>query len=346
MSDASRRKSIQKSLKGYTYPDMDILKDKNHLGNDRQRAYAFNFANYVYDHNELKDFAQELFVDKSLSKIPEWEFMYLGIVSWLLVEGAYVPQETVDFLHNKIDKLIKKYNKPVEVSTAPDVKTRRTGSLIAELEGLLDDAICNKQLEQPKALIEQAGGIVDIEYIKAHFSLQLAWLGDEEADSLVPDKKKLQIVLGAILKSLEDTVPIVNKSGKVRAKKPIDPLKAVSKLKFLKEHNDLTNGLVLSSVRPKTIVGSDIFWVYNVKYRKLGRYIAKQGQSLSVKGSTILNFDEKTSIQKVIRHPEKIIPLLIAAGKVEQKKLMDTERTTASILTGRINGDTILLKVY
>jgi hypothetical protein len=86
-------------------------------------------------------------------------------------------------------------------------------------------------------------------------------------------------------------------------------------------------------------------WVYNTKTRKLGVYHADDAGGLSVKGSTILNFNESKSIQKKLRKPEQLIPEVLNGGKVFLRNVMDGIRAVDSKLTGRVNTDTILLKV-
>jgi hypothetical protein len=94
--------------------------------------------------------------------------------------------------------------------------------------------------------------------------------------------------------------------------------------------------------------------VFNVKTRKLGKYVAsnvdpkglaRDGTGLSVKGTTIIGFDEKESIQKTLRKPEEQLKAFKAAGKVALRKFLDEINTTDTKLNGRCNPDTVLLKV-
>ena len=65
----------------------------------------------------------------------------------------------------------------------------------------------------------------------------------------------------------------------------------------------------------------------------------------TVKGTTLFGFDDKTTISKRLRKPEKSISELFVAGKVTLRKFMETLTTTGSLPNGRINSETILLKV-
>ena len=110
----------------------------------------------------------------------------------------------------------------------------------------------------------------------------------------------------------------------------------------------------LASIDPTLIVGANELWVFNVKTRKLGKYIAsnvdpkglaRDGTGLSVKGTTIIGFDETTSIQKTLRKPEDQLKEFKTSGKVALRTFLDDIKTTDTMLNGRCNPDTILLKV-
>ena len=124
-----------------------------------------------------------------------------------------------------------------------------------------------------------------------------------------------------------------------RAKRPKSPLKQTAKLKYKKEDGNL------KSVPPTQIVGATQLWVYNTKYRTLGVYVCNNAHGFSVKGCTILNYDASESLCKKLRKPEDVLPKVMEAGKVALRKILPSIRSKEKKLTGRINADTILLKV-
>jgi hypothetical protein len=129
---------------------------------------------------------------------------------------------------------------------------------------------------------------------------------------------------------------------KAAVRKPPAKEKLVKSLKYLKQDA----GMKLVSINPVDIVGAEQLWVYNVKNRKLGRYVAEdQGGVLGVKGTTITGFSETKSTQKTLRKPEEQIKTFLASSKVELRKFLENIKTTEIKLNGRINSDTILLKV-
>ena len=128
---------------------------------------------------------------------------------------------------------------------------------------------------------------------------------------------------------------------KPRKAKVVSKDKLVAKLKYMKTNEPLK----LVSVNPVDIIGAGELWIFNTKTRKLGKYVAAEFNTLNVKGTTITNFDEFKSIQKTIRKPEEKLKEFKAANKVALRKFIDDINATDTRLNGRINEDTILLRV-
>ena len=126
-----------------------------------------------------------------------------------------------------------------------------------------------------------------------------------------------------------------------RKTKAVSKDKLVAKLKFMKTNEPLK----LVSINPVDIIGAGELWIFNTKTRKLGRYVASEFNTLNVKGTTITNFDEFKSVQKTIRKPEEKLKEFKAAGKIALRKFMDEINATDTKMNGRINEETILLKV-
>lgn len=113
----------------------------------------------------------------------------------------------------------------------------------------------------------------------------------------------------------------------------------VKNVKYLPESNELK----IVSVDPTLLLDAKQLWVYNVKYKKLTRYDALEG-GLKIKGTTLLNFDIKSSMTKNLRKPEAQLSEFIKLGKVKIRTFMENIKSRPSIPTGRINAQTLLLK--
>jgi hypothetical protein len=129
---------------------------------------------------------------------------------------------------------------------------------------------------------------------------------------------------------------------KAAVRKPPQKEKLVKNLKYLKQDT----ALKIVSINPVDIIGAQVLWIYNVKNRKIGKYVAEDvGGALGVKGTTITGYVESNSTQKTLRKPEEQIKQFLSSSKVELRKFLDNIKTTEIKLNGRINADTILLKV-
>lgn len=128
---------------------------------------------------------------------------------------------------------------------------------------------------------------------------------------------------------------------KPRAKKSVPAEKVVAKLKYKKTDE----ALKLVSINPADILRAKELWVFNTKTRKLGKYVTTEFGELGVKGTTITGFDEHNSICKTLRKPEEKLKEFKAAGKVALRKFLDDINATDTKMNGRINEDTVLLKV-
>ena len=66
---------------------------------------------------------------------------------------------------------------------------------------------------------------------------------------------------------------------------------------------------------------------------------------MSVKGTSIINFDENKSVQKTLRKPEEQLKEFKASGKVQLRKFLDDIKAVDIKLNGRMNEEIVLLKV-
>lgn len=167
----------------------------------------------------------------------------------------------------------------------------------------------------------------------------------------VYDKKQIQTKV----KSLNDLIGaldvIINtaKANRKPRKRIRSKEKMVAKLKYAVNDDKFQ----IVSINPQDIISASELWVFNTKTRKLGRYIAKtidplhqgrDGSGLGVKGTSIIGFNEETSIQKTLRKPEEKLKEFNEAGKRKLTTFMEEINAVDIKLNGRINPDTILLK--
>ena len=146
---------------------------------------------------------------------------------------------------------------------------------------------------------------------------------------------------------------IQTKAVKRKARKPKarSKEKIVQKLKFKINEPELG----LASVTPTDIVYANECWVYNTKTRKLGVYHARskdprslkrEGAGLMVKGTTVQEYCEDSSVQKTLRKPKEQLKPFVAGAKTACNKNFEAIKTTDTKMNGRFNEHTIILKTF
>ena len=101
--------------------------------------------------------------------------------------------------------------------------------------------------------------------------------------------------------------------------------------------------LKLTSVNPEKIVGAGHVWTYDTKTRRLTWFHAKDADGLTVKGTTLLNFDPALSGTKTLRKPALTIPAILGTQR-SAEKAFESLKVKAVVPNGRVNGRTILVK--
>jgi hypothetical protein len=250
--------------------------------------------------------------------------------------------------------------KPVGVQPSIQDRVREAAyKMTEEIEDAIDGFQTDPESFDPKAfkMLNLLKGkevkAAHARIIKTFYSRDLAELeelasgkGDEQLREAYSHRSKKQIKnLIAFYQEIMMACDMLAQEAKVnrapRKTKAVPKEKLIAKLKFKKTDEPLK----LVSINPVDIIGASELWIFNIKTRKLGKYVATEFNTLNVKGTTIVNFDEFKSVQKTVRKPEEKLKEFKAAGKVQLRKFLDDINATDTKMNGRINEETILLKV-
>jgi len=267
---------------------------------------------------------------------------------------------TIEAGKNDIDEDTVVETKPLVVQPSIQDRVRETAyKMTEELEDALDGFQTDPENFDPKAfkvlnlLKGKEVKAAHARVIKTLYSRDLAELeelasgkADEQLKEGYSHRTKKQIRnLIAFYQEIMSACDMLAQEAKVNRKprktKVVPKDKLVAKLKYMKSNEPLK----LVSINPADIIGSKELWIFNTKTRKLGKYIASEFNDLGVKGTTITGFDEFKSVQKTVRKPEDKLKEFKAAGKVQLRKFLDDINATDTKMNGRINEDTVLLKV-
>lgn len=128
---------------------------------------------------------------------------------------------------------------------------------------------------------------------------------------------------------------------KPRKKKPISVDKMVSRLLYQEKDDELG----LTSIPKTKVVGAHELWLYNTKYANLTVYRTEAEAGFTVRGTTLVGYDETTSVSKKIgRKAGEHTKNLMLSTKPQLRRFMDTISATPTKPNGRINENTILLR--
>ena len=318
---------------------------------------------------------------KIILKNPDWRFSSSAKYAWCWDKLGYMPECFAKFYDSRKEALLETGKEVVEVQQEKkkDAKPKisiqeRMLEQVTELCGDWDDMLDKfiekekfdlKKFDPEKDMKVYGGGLIkpahakivkeQYEGIHAEALENLAGTCEQlkEADSFMDKKMKKDYV--AFFEKINAACDAIILTGKASRKqrKPRARSKDViiKKLKF--QLND--GALGIASISPTDVVYANELWVYNTKTRKVGVYHAKdkdprglqrQGAGLMVKGTTIQDFNEETSVQKTLRKPAEQINNWTGRAKTKFAKAFDEVKTTPTKLTGRINDSIILLQVF
>jgi len=268
--------------------------------------------------------------------------------------------EVIEAGKNDIEETEAKETKPLVVQPTIQERVKESAyKMTEELEDAIEGFQTDPENFDPKAfkvlnlLKGKEVKAAHARLIKTLYSRDLAELeelasgkADEQLKEGYSHRTKKQIRnLIAFYQEIMSACDMLAQEAKVNRKprktKVVPKDKLVAKLKYMKSNEPLK----LVSINPADIIGSKELWVFNTKTRKLGKYIASEFNDLGVKGTTITGFDEFKSIQKTVRKPEDKLKEFKSAGKVQLRKFLEDINATDTKMNGRINEDTVLLKV-
>jgi hypothetical protein len=154
--------------------------------------------------------------------------------------------------------------------------------------------------------------------------------------------RKMVDFLASIMTACDQIIGEAKLNKKPRAKKAVPAEKLVAKLKF--KATDDRYGI--TSVPAVQIVGAQQVVVFNTKTRKIGIYTSKTSEGLGVKGSSIVNFTDK-SVQKTLRKPETQIKEFKELNTARRMQTwLDSIKAVGTVMNGRINAEVMILKAW
>lgn len=280
---------------------------------------------------------------------------------WLRTEIAKI----IELGRNDVDDSEETVTKVAKVVEAPqptiqDRVREAAGQMNEEIDYAIDSWITDPEKFDPKAfkmvsLLRGKGAkAAHARIIKSFYTAsqnELAELAGGNPDEQLREAykhvsrknvKKLIEFYASIMAACDQIAAEAKILKKPRAKKVKPAEELVAKLKF----KAIDDKLGVVSVPAAGIIGAQAAVVYNSKTRKIGIYIAKSSAGLNVKGTSIIDFTDK-SFQKTLRKPAE--QLKEFKEQNTQKRAIDwfnKIKSTDTILNGRVNAEVMILKVF
>ena len=157
------------------------------------------------------------------------------------------------------------------------------------------------------------------------------------------NKPELKRRLAECQKMLDDLDRIKSAARATRAtrvKQPRAADKQITSVKYKKEDTDFK----LVSIPPIKIIGSFRLYVFNVKHKSLTEYVTESPNGFEISGTTIKNFGP-TSRSVKLRKPLDFLPLVLGKTPNQIDKEWKNLTTKTTQPNGRLNDDTILIRV-
>ena len=245
---------------------------------------------------------------------------------------------------------------PKSISPLERLSNKINDNIIAELENMIDDKGWTESKTRAEGLnltsLLKANnipvkGLTEVYAWLENYrvSLQNALDRDNEFDiegwaflKKPGIRQRLKLINDMILQL--DKYSAANKTvRKPRVKKTRAADVQVKRLQY-KESDD-TYGL--KSISPIKLPGSSKVLVFNAKSRRLAVYIADS--PIEVKGTSLKGWNEDKSFSLTIRKPDDIMPIILKKTEKQFMKVINELKTKRGKVNGRINKDTILLRV-
>jgi len=130
-----------------------------------------------------------------------------------------------------------------------------------------------------------------------------------------------------------------SRNVKVKGSVAID--KQVAKVQYKKEDSDFK----IVSINPIQIPNKHRLYTFNCKYKVISEYVTDSPSGFIISGSTIKNFNKATSRAVTLRKPDELLPMFLTKTPKQIDVGWKDLTTKTFAPNGRINKDTILLRV-
>lgn len=328
--------------------------------NDPRYLKALNWYNYMADVENARTYivdwmTKDKYVKGQINAVRRANKNDIsttaGWIARMLSNGTILNERSREFFADKLMIILSREEKVVTDTTKPVVNiqariAQKTNTFIESIENEIDNVMNGGTFSAYDFFKNNEVSAQAVNTIRAFYLPAYEQLNTPDAQTKEAYGKSLKKWLDFYAAIISDCDRFANNKKAVKVSRPRKTkakpaVDVVKQMKFQKEDKELK----IVSVHPTEVVGCQQLWTYNTKYKQLTVFNASGPAGITVKGTTLIGFDTESSSQKSLRKPEETIKLLLGAGKVALRKFIDTVKAVEKKPTGRINENTILLKV-
>jgi len=295
----------------------------------------------------------------ALEKATDAEIKYIGTLGRLLLRNQYVSENHIQLTIDSLNNLYNKYQKPVTVKekvvAEPIDKSKEiVNKYGAEIDSEIDYFIVNKNSTfSTKAFLEQnninsiiakkigalyTGTLVELELCDTDAELRSGYSNFSNSQL-----KKFREFIRGIINNCNQHSESTKVKRTVRVVKPKSPVVITAKVQYLREFPELE----LKSIPVIKLVDTTEVWLYNTVNRKITVYYGADGGNMTVKGTTLINYDILKSVTKTLRKPEESFKALLNYNKRTLNNWFKSITTKSIVVsTGRLNADSIIIAAF
>ena len=373
---AKRKKKLTRRIKtGLAGAPLDLgfMKYKSYIRTEvDKKDIAGLIRNYIRMHH-TKDEVKIMF------SAPDWHFYVCthvaATIGWenakLEFPDDWRPKVAITKYTNDLTiagnkKIAEKEAASIEagpISRSPmEILKVKTGDMLANIDDVIDDHMSNHKVNNALTAFDELNiyskfqkegtayntakaSFDHIEKLTEEIELLLTKKDDQLTESYKFMKPKRQKVLLAFLIEIRDDIKryMLNKKATRKTKAPtiMTADRQVAKIKYAKESVEYK----IESINPLSIIGASQLYTFNTKNRMLTEYLTSSPKGFEMKGTTLQNLNSSSRSIR-LRKPEDILPDIQSKSVSRINSIWKTLTTKQSVPNGRINNDTILVRVF
>lgn len=316
---------------------------------------AMDWARLEFEQNALKaEFVKWASANDTDSvahyqTLPAWNFLTVGRIAYLILQGAVPPASTKKWFDTQIELLKNQRAVVVEESEQQVVYSAKDRKVIdyVDLYAFIDavrvkfaddgETLEEKMIERFKRVNPNQHLLKKLyNHYKEVLAAAMADKQNEYAEKTIAP---LILVVNTIAGASGNAKVASYNTGKATRK----AVKAAEKVSVKVIDAD-TN---MASINPAQLPGANLAVVYNSKDRKAMVYYAAKDATLSIKGTKIINYDETRSFAKTLRKPKDVLPGVRDAATTRRiDVIFEDIKGKNHAVNGRIGKEMLIVKVF